>query len=98
MTDPSDIPFRSAHGFSRVDMLEREWHGINVRYLEVSGSSGPVYRDISSERTNLAVSLGQRGGYAEPRFKLDQPTPRSRYDSGFAVWVLAMCTVWGWSK
>jgi AraC family transcriptional regulator len=60
MTDPSDIPFRSAHGFSRVDMLEREWHGISVRYL--------------------------------------QPTPRSRYDAGFAVWVLAMHTVWGWSK
>ena len=98
MSDFLDGPFRSAHGFNRLNVLARDWNGINFRYLEMSGEGGPIYGDISSEKTNLAISLDQHGGYAEPRFKLDQPTPRMRYDAGFAVWVPRMHTIWGWSE
>jgi AraC-like DNA-binding protein len=46
----------------------------------------------------LAIQIDARGGYSDPRFKLDQPTPRSRYDTGFAVWTPANHTIWGFSE
>jgi AraC-like DNA-binding protein len=98
MTDFPYIPFRATQGMNRVNVLAREWNGISVRYLEMNLGPGKSYGDISSDLTSLAIGLDQRGGYAEPRFKVDQPTPRSRYDSGFAVWVPAKHTIWGFSE
>jgi AraC-like DNA-binding protein len=98
MTDFAYIPFRAAKGMNRVNVLTREWNGVSVRYLEMDVGPGKSYGDISGELTSLAIGLDQRGGYAEPRFKVDQPTPRSRYDAGFAVWVPAKHTIWGFAE
>jgi AraC family transcriptional regulator len=83
---------------NRVDVLTREWNGITVRYHEKHQGPGKVWGDMHSESSALAVQIDARGGYSDPRFKLDQPTPRSRYDTGFAVWVPANHTIWGFSE
>ena len=98
LSDPPYIPFREAHGMNRVDISTREWNGVTVHYHEKHQGPGRVWGDMYSESSSLAVQLEARGGYSDPRFKLDQPTPRSRYDSGFAMWVPAHHRVWGFSE
>jgi AraC family transcriptional regulator len=98
VSDLPYIPFREAHGMNRLDVLTREWNGVTVHYHEKYQGPGRVWGDMYSESSSLAVQLDARGGYSDPRFKLDQPTARSRYDTGFAVWVPARHTVWGFSE
>jgi AraC family transcriptional regulator len=95
MPDLSYIPFREVHGINRVDVLTREWNGVTAHYHEKYQGPGKVWGDMYSESSSLAVQLDARGGYSDPRFELDQPTPRSRYDTGFAVWVPSHHRVWG---
>ena len=98
VSDLAYIPFREAHGMNRVDVSTREWNGVAVHYHEKHQGPGKVWGDMYSESSSLAVQLDARGGYSDPRFKLDQPTTRSRYDTGFAVWVPARHRVWGFSE
>jgi AraC family transcriptional regulator len=98
VSDLPYIPFREAHGMNRVNVSTREWNGITVHYHEKSQGPGKVWGDMYSASSSLAVQLDARGGYSDPRFKLDQPTPRSRYDTGFAVWVPAHHRIWGFSE
>jgi AraC family transcriptional regulator len=92
------IPFRSAHGLSRVDCITKSWNEITVRYHEKHAGPGKAWEDMSSEKTTLVILLDQKGGYAEARHHLSEPTPRRRYDPGFAVWVPANHTIWGFSE
>jgi hypothetical protein len=95
MSDLPYIPFREVRGINRVDVLTREWNGVTAHYHEKYQGPGKVWGDMYSESSSLAVQLDARGGYSDPRFELDQPTPRSRYDTGFAVWVPSHHRVWG---
>jgi AraC-like DNA-binding protein len=83
---------------NRVDVLTREWNGITANYHEKHQGPGKVWGDMYSESSALAVQIDARGGYSEARFKLDQPTPRTRYDTGFAVWVPANHAIFGYSE
>jgi AraC family transcriptional regulator len=98
VSDLPYIPFRDAHGMNRVDVLTREWNGVTAHYHEKYQRPGKVWGDMYSESSALAVQLDARGGYSDPRFKLDQPTPRTRYDTGFAVWVPSHHRIWGFSE
>ena len=98
VSDLPNVPFREAHGINRVDVLTREWNGVTVHYHEKYQGPGRVWGDLYSKSSCLAVQLEVHGGYSDPRFKLDQPTPRTRYDTGFAVWVPAHHRVWGFSE
>jgi AraC-like DNA-binding protein len=82
----------------RVDVMTREWNHIAIHYHEKHQGPGKVWGSLYSDSTALAVQIDARGGYSDPRLKLDQPTPRSRYDTGFAVWVPANHTIWGFSE
>ena len=62
---------------SRVDVLTREWNGVTAYYHKKYQGPGKVWGDMYSESSTLAVQLDARGGYSDPRFKLDQPTPRT---------------------
>src|SRR6202012_3112391 len=98
MDEQKQIPFRSAHGLLKVDCASKSWNDIQVRYFEKYPGPGKAYADMSSERSTLVVCREQRGGQCEARLALKVPTERNRYDAGFAVWVPANRTVWGYSE
>src|ERR1700744_1680706 len=94
----AQMTFRDAHGLLKVDCASRVWNGVQVRYFEKYPGPGKAFADMSSDLNTLAICLEQKGGHCEARLHLDTPTERNRYDAGFAVWVPANRTVWGFSE
>lgn len=90
--------YRVSHGLVRVESISRTWAGVEVSYNEKHPGSGVAYADLSSERPTVVICLDQKGGICEPRLKLDEATPRSRYDMGYFIWVPANRTVWGYAE
>jgi AraC-like DNA-binding protein len=99
MTQEIDIKtsYRSSHGLVKVETICREWGGVSVTYNAKYPGPGVAWIDLSSDKTTVVVCLEQKGGMCEPRLKLDQATPRSRYDIGYFIWVPANHTVWGYA-
>src|ERR1700761_5136236 len=97
MGEQSEL-FRMSHGVLKLDGVMQTWNGIEVHSFQASIGSDRAWGNISSNRSALAVCLDQRGGYCEPRLKLDKATDRTRYDAGFAAWVPANRTVWGYTE
>jgi AraC-like DNA-binding protein len=93
----TESPYRSSHGLVKVETISREWNGVSVTYNAKYPGSGVSWIDLSSEKTTVVVCLDQKGGMCEPRLKIDQATPRSRYDMGYFIWVPANHTVWGYA-
>jgi AraC-like DNA-binding protein len=97
MKMPEPFEFRSPHGINRVEHQSRCWNTITVRHVVQYSKPGRVWHDISAKQTTVAIVLEQIGGYCEPRLNVNQPTPRSRYDAGHAVFVPADMSIWGYS-
>jgi hypothetical protein len=75
--------YRSSHGLLKVESITREWNGVSVTYNAKYPGPGVAYADLSSEKTTVVVCLEQKGGMCEPRLKVDEATPRTRYDMGY---------------
>ena len=89
--------YRSSHGLLKVESITREWNGVSVTYNAKYPGPGVAYADLSSEKTTVVVCLEQKGGMCEPRLKVDEATPRTRYDMGYFIWIPANHTVWGYA-
>jgi hypothetical protein len=55
---------------------------------------GKSWQSLASEQASVAVILEQQGGIAEPRKRLNAPTPRIRYDAGHPMYIPPNCDIW----
>ena len=97
MSESRPFEFRSPHGVRKVEHRSRCWNRITVRHVVQHLDAGRVWHDISAPELTVAVVLEQKGGYCEPRFNVNRPTPRNRFDAGHTVFVPPDMTIWGYS-
>jgi len=55
---------------------------------------GKSWQSLVSEQATVAVILEQQDGIAEPRKRLNAPTPRTRYDAGHTMYIPANTDIW----
>jgi AraC-like DNA-binding protein len=84
-------------GFRKIEVFNRTWNGIDIRYVEKYPALGQSWADMRSHSPSVLVRLAQRGGVCEPRFRPDRPILRSRSDPGFFNWIPAGEQVWCFS-
>jgi AraC family transcriptional regulator len=97
MSESQPFEFRSPHGVRKVEHRSRCWNRITVRHVVQHLDAGRVWHDISAPELTVAMVLEQSGGYCEPRFNVNRPTPRDRFDAGHTVFVPPDMTIWGYS-
>jgi AraC family transcriptional regulator len=96
--DPHPFESRSPHGVRRIESHSRKWNGITVRNVVLYLDPGRVWHDLSSHETNVSILLDQSGGICEPRLNLNRPISRFRFDAGYANFIPADLSVWGYSE
>ena len=95
---PHPFESRSPHGVRRIESQSRKWNGITVRNVVLHLFPGRVWHDLCSHETTVSILLDQTGGFCEPRLNLNRPIPRFRFDSGYANFIPADLSVWGYSE
>ncbi len=90
------LRIRSPHGLRNFSYRSRMWNGIAVYHVTQHIGPGPSWQNLSTGQANAGVTLEQVDGYCEPRKRINNPTPRSRYDAGFAVFVPPNADIWGY--
>lgn len=68
-----------------------------IAALEIETLPGEAWHDLSSDHSTLSIVLGQTGGRAEPRLRLDRPFGREA-SLRYANYVPAGAPVWGYTK
>ncbi|WP_260734535.1 helix-turn-helix domain-containing protein [Tunturiibacter lichenicola] len=89
-----DLPIRAAHGLVDRSYVGRMWNGIGVYCVSTYTSPGKSWQSLASEQATVAVILEQQGGIAEPRKRLNAPTPRVRYDAGHTMYIPPNADIW----
>lgn len=90
--------YRTTSGLAKIESFTRTWSGVEVIYDEKYPGPGIAYADLSSSRATIVVCLEHKGGICAPRLTLEKEQPRSRYDSGYFIWVPPNQTVWGYAN
>ena len=99
MPAPNVLPLliRSPHGLTDTSYRSREWNGV-VAYHVTQHVTGRAWQNLSTNQATVAVVLEQVGGYCEPRTRVNNPTPRNRYDAGHTMFIPPNAEVWGYSE
>ena len=91
---PPELPIRAAHGMANRSYVGRCWNGIAVYCVTTHSNPGKSWQSLASEQATVAVILEQQDGIAEPRKRLNAPTPRVRYDAGHTMYIPANTDIW----
>ncbi len=91
------LVIRSPHGITDVSYRSREWNGV-VAYHVTQHLTGRSWQNLSTNQATVAVILEQVDGYCEPRTRVNNPTPRNRYDAGHTMFIPPNVEVWGYSE
>ena len=91
---PPELPIRAAHGMANRSYVGRCWNGIAVYCVTTHSNPGKSWQSLASEQATVAVILEQQDGIAEPRKRLNAPTPRVRYDAGHTMYIPANSDIW----
>jgi AraC family transcriptional regulator len=91
---PPELPIRAAHGLVDRSYIGRSWNEIAVYCVSTRTTSGKSWQSLASEKANVSVILEQQGGIAEPRKRLNAPTPRVRYDAGHTLYIPPNIDIW----
>jgi AraC family transcriptional regulator len=89
-----ELPIRAAHGMANFSYVGRCWNGIAVYCVTTRSHPGKSWQSLVSEQATVAVILEQQDGIAEPRKRLNAPTPRTRYDAGHTMYIPANTGMW----
>jgi AraC family transcriptional regulator len=91
---PPELTIRAAHGITNRSYVGRSWNGIAVYCVSTHTNPGKSWQSLASEQGTVAVILEQEGGIAEPRKRLNAPTPRVRYDAGHTMYIPPNTDIW----
>jgi AraC family transcriptional regulator len=91
------LELRSPHGITDFSYRSREWNGVVVYHVTQHNAPGRCWQNLSTNQATVAVVLEQVDGYCEPRTRINNPTPRSRYDAGHAMFIPPNMDVWGYA-
>jgi AraC family transcriptional regulator len=92
------LELRSPHGIIDFSYRSREWNGVAVYHVTQHLAPGRCWQNLSTNQATVGVVLEQVGGYCEPRVRLNNPTPRNRYDAGHTMFIPPNVEVWGYSE
>ncbi|WP_157467570.1 helix-turn-helix domain-containing protein [Edaphobacter aggregans] len=90
------LEIRSPHGITDFSFRSREWNGV-IAYHVTTHLAGRSWQNFSTNQATVAVVLEQVDGYGEPRTRINNPTPRNRYDAGHASFIPPSVDVWGYA-
>jgi AraC family transcriptional regulator len=93
---PPELPIRAAHGLANRSYIGRMWNDIAVYCVTTRSRGGKSWQSIASEKATVAVILEQQDGIAEPRKRLNAPTPRVRYDAGHTMYIPPHADIWAY--
>jgi AraC family transcriptional regulator len=93
-----DLLICAAHGIVDRSYVGRIWNGISVYCIATHTSAGKSWQSLASDQATVAVILEHLGGIAEPRKRLNAPTPRVRYDAGCTTYIPANREMWGFGE
>jgi AraC family transcriptional regulator len=93
------LPFEllSPHGIREFTYRSRGWNGVAVYHITQQLSSERSWQNLSTRQANVGVVLEQVDGYCEPRMRINNPTPRNRYDAGHTMFIPPSMDVWGYA-
>jgi AraC family transcriptional regulator len=91
------LELRLPHGITDFSYRPREWNGVVVYHVTQHLAPGRNWQNLSSNQATVAVILEQVDGYCEPRTRINNPTPRNRYDAGHAMFIPPNTDVWGYA-
>ena len=91
---PPELAVRAPHGIADRSYVGRSWNGIGVYCVTTRSKPGKSWQNLASEQASIAVILEQQGGIAEPRKRLNAPTPRVRYDAGHTMYIPPNSDIW----
>lgn len=92
--EPSELGIRAAHGLAGRSVIGRSWNDIAVYAVTTYSAPGKSWQSLQSDQATIAVILDQEGGIAEPRKRLNAPTPRVRYDAGHTMYIPPNTDIW----
>jgi AraC family transcriptional regulator len=90
------LEIRSPHGVADFSYRAGEWNGV-FAYHVTEHLAGRSWQNLTTNQATVAVILEAAGGYVEPRTRINNPTPRNRYDPGHAMLIPPNVEVWGYS-
>jgi AraC family transcriptional regulator len=90
------LEIRSPYGVADFSYRAREWNGV-VAYHVTEHLAGRSWQNLTANQATVAVILEAAGGFVEPRNRINNPTPRNRYDPGHAMFIPPNVEVWGYS-
>lgn len=91
------LKIRSPHGITQFSYQSGEWNGVTVYHVTENLAPGQCWQNLSTHQANVAVVLEQVNGYCEPRKRINNPTPRNRYDAGHAMFIPPNEDIWGYA-
>ena len=91
------LEIRSPHGITDFVYRSRQWNGV-VAYHVTQHLAGRSWQNLSTNQATVAVILEQVDGYCEPRRRVNNPTPRNRYDAGHTMFIPPNVEVWGYAE
>jgi AraC family transcriptional regulator len=91
------LELRSPHGITDFSYRSGEWNGVVVYHVTQHLAPGRSWQNLSTNQATVAVILEQVDGYCEPRTRINNPTPRDRYDAGHAMFIPPNIDVWGYA-
>jgi AraC-like DNA-binding protein len=89
-----ELPIRAAHGMADLSYVGRCWNEIAVYCVTTRSHPGKSWQSLVSEQATVVVILEQQDGIAEPRKRLNAPTPRTRYDAGHTMYIPPNTDIW----
>jgi AraC family transcriptional regulator len=92
------LELRSPHGIIDFSYRSREWNGVAVYHVTQHLAPGRSWQKLCTNQAIVSVVLEQVNGYCEPRMHINNPTPRSRYDAGHAMFIPPNVEVWGYAE
>lgn len=92
------LEIRSPYGITDFSYQSREWNGVIAYHVTQHLATGRCWQNLSTHQATVAVVLEQVNGYCEPRTRVDNPTPRDRYDAGHSMFIPPNMDVWGYAE
>jgi AraC family transcriptional regulator len=71
---------------------------VTVYHLTEHPASGGCWQNLTTSQATIVVILEQVDGYCEPRTRINNPTPRNRYDAGHGTFIPPNMDVWGYAE
>jgi AraC family transcriptional regulator len=91
------LEIRSGYGIRDFFYRSREWNHVAVYHVTHHLASGRSWQNLATNRATVAVVLEHVDRYVDARMRINNPTPRNRYDIGHTMFIPPNVEVWGYS-